>query len=103
TRNDGVKFTLSRIKNRYPANEAIWFTVSATGYGKLCGPVSARIVNPDTDIVIVYYYKNVDCSSAEREINEAWTLYDLMPTTGYFPQLMHQYYGATGHLKIVVE
>jgi hypothetical protein len=104
--NNGIKITLTGIKSSYPANEAIWFTVTARGHGKLCSPLIARIENVDSGNTIASYsyYKNLaTCKPGEeRDVDETLTLHEMMGD-GYFPQLIHLDYGTTGHHRLIVE
>lgn len=102
---NGIKISLNGLKSRYSASESLYFTVTAKGYGSICSPVIARIVDMDSQggkEVFHFGKKGASpCSQLNHNINETWTLHDIM-SDAYAPFLVHLLYGS-GHYKLIVE
>lgn len=96
---NGVTISLVGLKTRYSAGEALNFAVTAKGYGKLCSPVVARILNVNSYTEVEHFSKDFpDCNLSERNIDERWTRHDFEN----FPLLIHQLHGS-GHYRLIVE
>jgi hypothetical protein len=100
---NGVTISIVGLKTRYSAGEALNFSVTAKGYGKICSLVTVKIVNVNSGEVVEYFGKNFGgCNNnlAERNIDEKWTLHDI-EGGGYFPLLIYQLHGS-GHYRLTV-
>jgi hypothetical protein len=106
TTQDGIVITLEGLMTRYGADDAIWFTVTAKGHGKLCSSLISRIVNVDSGDEVEHFSKNFpDCNFAERDVDEKWTLDDILKAaTGspHFPVVVGSLHGS-GQYKLLVE
>ncbi|WP_148699179.1 hypothetical protein [Candidatus Nitrososphaera evergladensis] len=98
---NGVTISVVGLKTRYSAGEALNFAVTAKGYGKVCSPVIARIVNVNSGDEVEHFSKNFpNCNLTERKIDEKWTLHDIEGDS-YFPLLVQQLHGS-GHYRLIV-